>query len=129
MMVLKTSLCLAAAAAVVNFWLGMRIGQLRTKLKISVGDGGNELMVRRMRAQANFAEWTPVILVLFALVELAGRGSWWIAPLGAAFILGRIAHAFGMDGNFGAGRPIGMITTMGSILVLAIVAVMAALGV
>ena len=45
-MLLPTTLCLAAAAAVINFWLGQRIGQLRHKLKVSVGDGGHELLAR-----------------------------------------------------------------------------------
>ena len=108
MLLLKTTLCLTMAAALVNFWLGMRCGQIRSGQKISVGDGGNDLLMRRMRAQANFVEQAPITLLLFGLVEAAGRGTWWLAPLGAAFIVGRICHGFGMDGNFKAGRPIGM---------------------
>ena len=110
-MILQTTLCLSAAAVVVNFWLSMRIGQLRSALKVSVGDAGDERLVRRMRAQANFIENTPLTLLLFAGVEAAGKGGVWLAPLGAVFILGRIVHAFGMDGRFKAGRPIGMLTT------------------
>ena len=53
----------------------------------------------------------------------------WLAPLGAIFIVGRIAHAFGMEeGGFGKGRPIGMLTAMITQLVLVIVAVLTALG-
>ena len=126
---LPTTLCLAAAAAIVNFWLGMRIGKLRHGLKISVGDGGNEAILRRMRAQANFIEQTPVTLVLFALVEAAGKGGVWLAPLGAVFMLGRIAHGFGMDeGGFRTGRGIGMLTAMIAQITLAITAVLAATG-
>ena len=58
----------AAAAAIINFWLAMRIGQLRTREKISIGDGGNDLLARRMRAQLNFAENTPIVLVLIAAI-------------------------------------------------------------
>lgn len=129
-LVLPTSLCLAAAAAVLNFWLCMRIGKLRYAHKISVGDGGNELLGRRMRAQANFVEQVPVTLLLFALVEAAGRGGVWLAPLGALFLLGRIAHAYGMESEtrFKAGRPIGMLTAFLPQLVLAVTAVLIALG-
>lgn len=127
-LVLKTTLCLAAAAALINFWLAMRCGQVRTSQKISIGDGGNEVLTRRMRAHANFNEQVPITLVLFALVEAAGRGSWWLAPLGAAFLIGRICHAFGMEGNFGAGRPIGMVAGMLTQAVLVVCAVMIALG-
>jgi len=128
--VLPTTLCLTAAALVLNFWLGMRIGKLRMVHKISVGDGGNEAILRRMRAQANFHEAVPLTLILFGLVEAAGRGGVWLAPLGAVFLLGRIAHAFGMesDSGFRAGRPIGMVTGMIAQLTLTVFAVLISLG-
>ena len=128
-MILQTTLCLAAAAAVINIWLMMRIGRLRGALKVSVGDGGQDAIIRRMRAQANFIENVPITLLLFALVEMAGKSGVWLAPLGAVFLLGRVAHGFGMDaGGFKAGRPIGALTAMLTQLVLAVVAVLIALG-
>ena len=65
---------------------------------------------------------------LVAAVELAGKGGVWLAPAAAIFVAGRIAHAIGMDGNFRAGRPIGMLTAMLLQLVLAVVAVLTAVG-
>lgn len=129
-MILGTTLCLAAAAAVINFWLGMRVGKLRHVYKIGVGDGGNEHLLRRMRAQANFLEQAPLTLLLFGLVEAAGKGGAWLAPLGAVFLLGRIAHAFGMESAtaFRPGRPIGMLTSALAQVVLVVVAVLIALG-
>ena len=129
-MILTTTLCLAAAAALINFWLGMRIGQLRHSLKVGVGDGGHESLLRRMRAQANFLEAVPLALILFGLVEAAGKGGVWLAPLGGVFLLGRIAHAYGMesDTTFRPGRPIGMLTSMLTQLVLVVTAVLIALG-
>ena len=130
MTILPTTLCLAAAAAVLNFWLGMRIGKLRHALKIGLGDGGNEALLRRMRAQANFIECAPLTLILFGLVEAAGKGGVWLAPLGGVFLLGRIAHAYGMesDTGFRAGRPIGMLTSMIAQAVLVVTAVLITLG-
>jgi uncharacterized protein len=127
-MILPTTLCLTAAAAIINIWLAIRIGKLRGSEKVSVGDGGSEPLIRRMRAQANFIEQTPLTLLLVAGVELAGKGGQWLAPAAAVFILGRIAHAFGMDGNFNAGRGIGMLTSMLFQLVLIVVAVLTVLG-
>lgn len=127
-MLLPTTLCLTAAALVINFWLGMRIGKLRHAHGVSVGDGGNELILRRMRAQLNFAEQAPLTILGIGLVELAGKGGVWLAPLGAVFMLGRVAHAIGMDGNFKAGRGIGMLTGMIAQLALVVVAVGASLG-
>ena len=128
-MILQTTLCLAAAAAVLNIWLGMRIGALRHSLKVSIGDGGQEPLIRRMRAQANFIENVPLTLLLFALVELAGKGGVWLAPLGAVFLLGRVAHAFGMDSDsFRAGRGGGVLISMLTQLGLVVVAVLIAIG-
>lgn len=132
-MILPTTLSLAAAGAVVNFWLAMRIGKLRMGEKIFMGDGGHPLLTARMRAQANFIEQAPITLILIGLVEAAGAphqgwGGVWLAPLGALFMLGRMAHAFGMDGQFKAGRPIGMATTYLTQSVLVVVAILIGLG-
>ena len=95
--ILPITLSIAAAAAVLHIWLAARVSQLRSRHKVSIGDGGNEALVRRMRAHANYGENMPVALILLALLELAGgdpRILWGAAIL---FILSRILHAFGMD--------------------------------
>jgi uncharacterized membrane protein YecN with MAPEG domain len=127
---LPTTLSLAAAAAIINIWLGMRCGQVRTKEKISIGTGGSELLERRMRAQLNFAENTPWVLFLIAGIELAGKGGQWLALVGGLYMLGRVAHGLGMDGTgaFARGRMVGTLITMLSQLGLAIVAVLIVLG-
>ncbi len=127
-MLLTTTLCTAAAAAVLNIWLTVRIGRVRAAEKVSVGDGGSERLLRRMRAQANFIENTPLTLLLVAAIEIAGKGGAWLAPVAAIFILGRVAHAFGMDGRFKPGRAIGALTALLVQLVLALAAVLAAVG-
>ena len=127
-MILPTTLSMAAAAALINVWLMLRCGQVRMKEKINIGTGGSDMMERRMRAQLNFAENTPWVLALIAAIELAGKGGQWLAPAAAVFVLGRIAHGIGMDGNFKAGRPIGMLTAMLLQLVLIVVGVLTVLG-
>lgn len=115
-MILPIALTTAAAAAIVNLWLGIRIGQVRTREKISIGDGGNEALIRRMRAQSNFVEFAPFILILIILIELATGTTLWLWAASALFIIARIAHAFGMDGNSaarGAGILVTMVITLG----------------
>ncbi|MFM7349797.1 MAG: MAPEG family protein [Erythrobacter sp.] len=130
MTVLPVTLAAAAAAAVLNLWLGIRIGALRNALQISVGDGGSEALQRRMRAQLNYVENTGFVLVLIAAIELAGTGGQWLAYVAAAYFIGRIAHGFGMDGGKAqVGRMIGTLVTMLVQLGLAIVAVLTAVGV
>ncbi|RXZ65682.1 MAPEG family protein [Pelagerythrobacter rhizovicinus] len=127
-MILAVTLTAAAAAAIVNLWLFVRVGTLRRGLGISVGDGGNEALQRRMRAQLNFAENVPIVLVLIAALEIAGIGETWLAYVAGAFILGRVAHGFGMDGGKAQiGRVIGVLVTLATQLFLAGVAVGAVL--
>ena len=128
-MLLPTTLSLAAAAAMINLWLSVRCGQVRGKAGISIGTGGNELLERRMRAQLNFVENTPWVLLLIAGIELAGKGGQWLAIVGAVYMLGRVGHGIGMDGaSFAKGRMIGTLITMLAQLGLAIVAVLVVLG-
>ena len=130
MILLPATLSAAASLALVNIWLSMRIGKVRQSEKISIGDGGNDLLSRRMRAQLNFAENTPLVLVLMATIELSGHGGMWLKAVGAVYALGRVAHGIGMDGaSFGQGRMIGTLITMLTLLGLAVVAVLVVAGV
>jgi uncharacterized membrane protein YecN with MAPEG domain len=127
-MILPTTLALAAAAAFINFWLMVRIGQIRHATGIHVGDGGNETLGRRMRAQSNFIENTPITLILVAVIELTGKGSWWLSIVGAVFMLGRVAHGLGMDGGkFKLGRSFGALSAVVIQLGLAVFALMLAM--
>jgi hypothetical protein len=96
-----------------NFWLAWRIGQLREKFKVSVGDGGNEPLLRRMRAQANLIENAPLVLILLGGLELSGANRLILACAAAIFILARIAHPIGMDAaENGRWRTVGMAGNM-----------------
>lgn len=96
-MILPITLTIAGAAAVVNIWLAVRIVMVRIKAKVLIGDGSNPLLVARMRAQLNYVEYTPFVLILMGLIELARGTSTWLWAAGIIYILGRIAHPFGLD--------------------------------
>jgi uncharacterized membrane protein YecN with MAPEG domain len=128
-MLLPTTLSLAAAAALINIWLAIRCGQVRSREKISIGTGGSDALERRMRAQLNFVENTPWVLMLAAGIELAGKGGQWLTIVGALYMVARIAHAFGMDGgSLEKGRMVGVLISMLTQVGLAIVAVLILLG-
>ena len=91
------TLVAAAACALLNIWLGFRIAKLRGEFKVSVGDGGHEPLLRRMRAQANFIEQAPFFLVLTLGLELSGANRIALAAVAAVFIVARIMHGLGMD--------------------------------
>jgi uncharacterized protein len=98
-MLLPITLTLAAACALLNLWLAFRCARIRVGSKALHGDGGNPLLARRIRAHANFTEYTPIALILFALVELAlGSPLWlWIGAL--VYVVARAAHGIGMDAD------------------------------
>jgi uncharacterized protein len=96
-MILPITLTIAGAAAILHVWLSLRVSRLRRPLQIGVGDGGNEVLMRRMRAHGNFAENTPIFLVLTGFLELATGGNLWLWGAAILFILARLLHAFGMD--------------------------------
>ena len=128
-MLLQVTLSSAAAAAILAIWLMIRVGQVRTSEKVSVGDGGNERVTRRMRAHANFVESAPFVVLLIAAIEIAERGAAWLPYVAAVYFIGRILHGLGMEGgSMGWGRMVGTVITLLTLLGLAIVATMIAGG-
>lgn len=126
-MILPITLTMAGAAALLNFWLSWRVGQMRHRHKVLIGDGGQQALVARMRAQANFIEYAPFYLILLALIELGAGSATWLWIVSILFVLGRILHAFGMDKTTPNKLRIGgMILTMIPLLGLAVYAIVLA---
>jgi uncharacterized membrane protein YecN with MAPEG domain len=129
-MILPVPLSSAAAAAWMSFWLAQRVFRLRAVTKTAHGDGGHAALARRIRAQANFVEYTPFVLFLIAAIELAGRGGLWLTIVAAVYFLARIAHALGMDSEtVPPTRMAGMWITFLTLIGLAIYAALIASGV
>lgn len=122
MTILPISMTFAAVAALINIWLMIRCGRVRTKENVMVGDGGNEAVTRRMRAHSNFIESTAFVLILIFLIELAVGPATWLWAVGGLYFAGRIAHAIGMDGVMNA-RFVGTLITLLTQLGLAITAI------
>lgn len=130
-MLLPITLTLTAACALINMWLAVRCTRSRLATKTLHGDGGDPRLARRMRAHANFIEYTPIILILFALIELANGASIVLWAGAAIYALARLAHGVGMDGAGDGPHPLRAIGTMATWLVmlgLAFVALYTAYG-
>ncbi|MES2000903.1 MAG: MAPEG family protein [Pseudomonadota bacterium] len=126
---LPITLLAAATAVALNIWLGYRIAQLRELHKVSVGDGGQEALLRRMRAQSNYIENAPFFLILLGALEISGGNSVFLSVAAAIFFAARVAHALGMDGAEAQRlRAIGMIGQTIGLIALAIYAVITAFG-
>jgi hypothetical protein len=99
MVPVPVTLASAVALTLLNIWLGGRIAALRKQFRVSVGDGGKESLLRRMRAQANFIENAPFVLILLGGLELSGANRAGLAAIAVIFIFARILHPIGMDGD------------------------------
>lgn len=105
---------LAAALALQQLRLAFGIiGQRRGK-RVSLGDGGDETLLRASRAFGNLTEYAPIMLVLLACLELNLAPTWFVALLALPFLAGRILHPIGLIGEAGAstGRVLGMHLTI-----------------
>jgi uncharacterized membrane protein YecN with MAPEG domain len=87
----------AALLALLFVGLSIRTLLLRRRLRIAIGDAGNEIMLRAMRAHSNFAEYVPISLLLIYLVEQSGAGPLFVHALGLCVLAGRLSHAVGVS--------------------------------
>lgn len=108
----------AGALALVLLVLSIRVIQARGATKVFMGDGGNELMIRRMRGQANFVEYVPMVLILMGLLEMRGNAPWFLHALGASLLVARLAHgyAFAFAAHFPPGRFVGALLTQAALV-------------
>lgn len=86
---------------------------------ISLGDGGDEGMLPRIRAHANFAEYVPLVLVMMALLASSRTSIYVLHGLGVALLLGRILHGYAL--SFSDGFPLSRVAGTGLTLATLIV--------
>lgn len=93
--------------------LAMRVVRTRITEKVIFGDGGNAVMLQRIRVHANFTEYVPMGLVLLLVLELNGAGATLLHVLGASLFAARLLHAFGLSTSTGTttGRFAGTVLT------------------
>lgn len=87
----------AALLTVLYLVLTFRAIGMRGRLRVTLGDGGDQGLQRAVRAHSNFAEYAPLALVLLALVEGSGAQPITVHGLSAALLLGRLLHALGVS--------------------------------
>jgi uncharacterized protein len=111
----------AALLAPLFIFVSARVIRARRGARVSVGDGGDAMLLRRMRVHANFAEYAPFALILLALAESLGLWPVLLHAAGLALVIGRHARAYGMSPSprTGVFRVGGMAMTLTVIGVLA----------
>jgi uncharacterized membrane protein YecN with MAPEG domain len=113
----------AAALTALFIVLSFRvIGQRRAK-NVSLGDAGDKLLLGRIRAHGNCAEYVPLGLFLLLLAELGAAPVWGLHLAGGLLLLGRVLHAVALSGGAGLSlRAAGMVMTFGALALSAVLA-------
>jgi uncharacterized protein len=125
MMVFEVTPLYALPAAAIYLALWFRVSSVRGTAGVSFGDGGDALLLQRMRQHGNCAEWSAFVLILMMLAEGMGAPALWLHATGALLLIGRFAHPFGLvPGN--AGHPLRYLGNGTNLL--AALAAMAAIG-
>jgi uncharacterized protein len=93
--------------------LAGRVVAVRRSAGVGLGDGGNELLLRRIRIHANAVEYVPSALLLMLVLELSGASAGVLHALGATLVVARVMHAQGLETSTGAsvGRMVGVTLT------------------
>ena len=113
----------AALCGVLLIALALNIVRLRMGRRVPLGVGSEGSGLEQpVRVHGNFTEYTPTFLILLLLAELGGAGFWFLHLMGAAFVSGRLLHAYGLSTvrarSFG--RFYGSAISWASILVLSV---------
>ena len=112
----------AGLVALLFLVLSYRVTLGRRAHKVSIGDGGHKALVKRIRVQANCAEYAPIAIILLAMAELQGAAGWLLHLGGLMLLSGRALHAYGLGSTpqVVPARINGMYLTFGMIALMAI---------
>jgi uncharacterized membrane protein YecN with MAPEG domain len=110
----------AAIAALMLIALSVPVSLRRAKVKAVTGDAGDVGLQRLIRAQGNFTEYTPIGLILLALVEVGVTPVGLLWAIGILLIAGRGLHALGMLRGSLVLKGLGMLGTFASLLIAAV---------
>jgi uncharacterized membrane protein YecN with MAPEG domain len=116
----------AGILALIYFGLSVYVISFRFKHKVSIGDGGHDLMQKAIRTHGNFAEFVPFALLLMLIIELNivnpfAQTPSYLHVLGVLLVLGRLSHVLGMAGQapIMRARQIGMVCTFAVLVISA----------
>ena len=113
------TLITAGLAGLILIWLSLKVSLWRVKTKTLIGSGGSAELERAIRAQGNFVEYAPLMMILLGLLETGGALPLFVLILAATFLVGRLSHAHGIA-NFARGnafRAVGTVLTWLSVAV------------
>lgn len=95
-MAIPITALLTGVFAIMMVALALLVSLRRRQQKISLGDGDDDILRRRIRAHANFAEFVPFALIALGLVELTGASLALVSSMATSLLVSRVIHAYGI---------------------------------
>lgn len=103
--------------------LSLRVIGIRRR--VPFGDNGEVNVIRVIRAQANFAEYVPLALLLIGFLEVGRASIYLLHVLGLLLVVGRLLHGFALSFGWGIrfGRVAGAALTLIVLLIEAVLCI------
>jgi uncharacterized membrane protein YecN with MAPEG domain len=121
----------ASLLAIIFVFLSVLVIKARISAQVAIGSGGSKLLEQRIRAHANFSEYTTFVLVLLFMAEYQAVSGYITHILGILFLTGRISHLYSLvfhekyeDGRLKTSlkyRQIGMFCTFTTISLCSVI--------
>ena len=86
----------AALLALLYLRLSFAVIRHRRRSQIAIGTKGDVHLERAARVQANFSEYTPIVLLLIYFIEATGYPGWAVHSCGLVLLAARAVHAHGL---------------------------------
>lgn len=129
MMTFSVTTMTAGILGLLFFVLSWRV--IRARQTLSRLENGEQILERRIRGHGNFSEYVPICLILLGLAEASGASLIVLWTGAATLILARVLHgyAFAFSDHSPIGRVGGTALTLISLISLAVINLLLAVGV
>jgi uncharacterized membrane protein YecN with MAPEG domain len=84
----------AGLLGLIFLYLSILVIKVRVKEETALGSGSSRILEQRIRAHGNFAEYTPIILILLFALETANVNNLIIHSFGVLYVTGRLSHLY-----------------------------------
>ncbi len=118
-----TTAAFAGLFGIIYVGLTLWIMVSRTTHKVLQGDGGDQILAKRVRVHGNFGEYVPLSLILIGLLEGGGGRHGLVLTLLGSLLIGRVLHPFGL---FAAPESASMLICRGGGMLLTLLAILVA---
>jgi uncharacterized protein len=104
-MMIPTTALFAALLGLLGAALTVNVIVNRARNRVDAGDGGVPALAQAIRAQGNFVEQAPLMLIVMAAAETAGARPVVVAILGIGLLVARLASAYALNRSLRQSPP------------------------